>query len=189
MKQAKSRTRKKFKHKPYEKLGFTRQQVNQAAEITTQYLKAWTDRELRYLAVSKNIPVCLPIGNHGFLVGRYKLEKIRDNCWRVLDNSDRVIHDFTSKISAASYAFAEHLNHLNLARSLLTADSAVSKLEIEQDHYQNTIKISVKKQDYFRADLAKLRYLNCNMQLQTARRELEKTINTAKYLKVQERLL
>jgi hypothetical protein len=189
MKQAKSHTRKKFKHKPYEKLGFTKQQVNQAAEITTQYLKAWTDRELRYLAINKNIPVCLPIGDHGFLIGRYKLEKLHDNCWRVSDINNCVINDFTSKISAASYAFAEHLNHLNLARSLLKADSVVSKLEIDQYYYQNTIKISLKKQDYFRADLAKLRYLDCNLQLQSARRELEKTINTAKYLKVQERLL
>jgi hypothetical protein len=72
---------------------------------------------------------------------------------------------------------------------LLKADSVVSKLEIDQYYYQNTIKISLKKQDYFRADLAKLRYLDCNLQLQSARRELEKTINTAKYLKVQERLL
>jgi hypothetical protein len=49
MKQARSHTRKNPKF--YEKLGFTQQQVNQAAEITTQYLKAWTDRELRYLTI------------------------------------------------------------------------------------------------------------------------------------------
>lgn len=187
MKQAKSHTRKKSKF--YEKLGFTQQQVNQAAQVTTQYLKAWTDRELRYLAINKNLPVCLPIGNHGFLIGRFKLEKIQDNCWRVLDVNNHIVNDFTSKISAASYAFAEHLNYLVLAKNLLKADVAVSKLEIDQHHYQHTIKASLKKQDYFRADLAKLRYLDCSIQLQTARIELQKTINTAKYLKVQEKLL
>jgi len=187
MKQAKSHTRKKSKS--YEKLGFTQQQVNHAAAITTQYLKEWTDRELRYLAINKNLPVCLPIGDHGFLIGRYRLEKIKENCWRVLDNNGLLVNDFTSKISAVFYSFAQHLNHLNLARMLLKSDCAVSKLEIDQDYYRHTLKLNLKKQNYFKADLAKLRYIDCDVQLQLAKKELEKTINTAKYLKVQEKLL
>ncbi len=187
MKQAKSHTRKKPKF--YEKLGFTQQQVNHAAAVTTQFLKEWTDRELRYLALNKKLPVCLPIGDHGFLIGKFRLEKIQDNCWRVKNNNDVAVSDFTSKISAVCYAFAEHLNHTTLARNLLKVDNLVSKLEMDQQYYQHTIRTNLKKQDYFRADLAKLRYLDCNFQLQTARRELEKTINTAKYLKVQEKLL
>ena len=186
MKQAKLHTKRKSK--PYEKLGFTKNQVNQAADLTTKYLKAWTDRELHNLVYNQNLPVCLPLGDHGFLIGRYKLEKIKDQCWRISFNNN-TINDFTSKISAACYAIAEQLNHLNLANNLLKADNLVSKLEMDQTYYQHTIRCNIKKGDYFRVDLAKLRYLDCNLQLQLARRELEKTINTAKYLKVQERLL
>lgn len=187
MTQARSHTRKK--PKSYEKLGFTKQQVNTAAEVTTKYLKEWTDRELRNLALNKNLPVCLPVGNHGFIIGKFRLEKLRDNCWRVIDLNGETVNDFTSKVSAACYAFAEHLNHLKLSASLLKADILVSKLELDQDHYKHTLKTNLKKQNYFKADLAKLRYLDCNAQLELARKELEKTINTAKYLKVQEKLL
>jgi hypothetical protein len=187
MKQARSHTRKKPKF--YEKLGFTQQQVNQAAEITTQYLKAWTDRELRYLTIHQKVPVCLPIGDTGFLIGRYKLEKIKETCWRVVDANGMLVSDFTSKISAVCYALAGHLNHINLANMLLKADTAVSKLEMDQEYYQHTMRLNLKKQNYFKADLANFRYLDCKIKLQVAKTELQKTINTAKYLKVQEQLL
>jgi hypothetical protein len=72
---------------------------------------------------------------------------------------------------------------------LLKADTAVSKLEMDQEYYQHTIRLNLKKQNYFKADLANFRYLDCKIKLQVAKTELQKTINTAKYLKVQEQLL
>jgi TfoX/Sxy family transcriptional regulator of competence genes len=51
------------------------------------------------------------------------------------------------------------------------------------------MKVNSEKQNYFKADLAKIRYLNAKIMLKFAVDELEKTINIAKYLKVQERLL
>jgi hypothetical protein len=189
MKQGASRTKKKHKPKAYEKLGFTPAQIEQAAEATTQFLKAWTDRELQDLVLNQKLPVCLPIGNHGLLVGRYKMMPQGKDCWRVLDNNGEKVHDFSRKLSAVFYCLTTQINKLNLAREILTADTTVGRLELDQDYYTHTLKTSLKKQDYFKADLAKLRYIQAEHELKFAIRELEKTINTAKYLKVQERLL
>jgi hypothetical protein len=189
MKQAASHTKRKHKPKAYERLGFSYGQVEQAARATTEYLKAWTDRELQHLTQEKKIPVCLPIGDHGFLIGRYRMQSIGKHTWRVLDNNQEFVHDFSRKLSAVFYCLTSQLNKLNLAREILTADTAVGKLELDQDYYMYSIKNYAKKQDFFRVDLARLRYIQAQHQLRFANQELEKTINIAKYLKVQEKLL
>lgn len=189
MKRATHHTRKKSKPKAYEKLGFTRDQIEQAARATTEYLKEWTDRELQHLVLEQKIPVCLPIGDRGFLIGRYQMRPIGNHTWRVLDNNQEFVHDFSRKLSAVFYCLTTQLNKLNLAREILTADTSVGKLELDQDYYMYSIKNYTKKQDFFRVDLAKLRYIQAQHDLRFANQELEKTINTAKYLKVQERLL
>ena len=189
MKQAASHIKRKHKPKAYERLGFSYGQVEQAARATTEYLKAWTDRELQDLVLNQKIPVCLPIGDHGFLIGRYRMSPIGKHTWRVLDNNQEFVHDFSRKLSAVFYCLTTQLNKLNLAREILTADTAVGKLELDQDYYMYSIKNYTKKQDFFRVDLAKLRYIQAEHQLRFANQELEKTINIAKYLKVQEKLL
>ena len=188
MKQAKSRTRKKFKKLPYERLGFSRGQIEQAAQATTAYLKDWTTRELKNIVLKEKIPVCIPIGDHGFLVGRYRVENVNGDCWRVLDNNHDEVHNFCRKLSAIYYCVASELKLYQLAQQLLTSDNTVSKLELDNDYFNHTIKVSLKKQDYFRADVAKLRQIHTVYELKPALEELQKTINIAKYLKVQERL-
>jgi len=189
MKPGARHTKRKHKPKAYEKLGFTQDQIEQAARATTEYLKEWTDRELQDLVLNQKIPVCLPIGDHGFLIGRYRMYPVGKHTWRVLDNNQELVHDFSRKLSAVFYCLTTQLNKLNLARSILTADTAVGKLELDQDYYMYSIKNYAKKQDFFRVDLAKLRYIQAEHELRFANQELEKTINTAKYLKVQERLI
>lgn len=189
MNQGKPHTKRKHKPKAYERLGFTQDQIEQAARATTEYLKEWTDRELQDLVLNQKIPVCLPIGDRGFLIGRYRMYPIGKHTWRVLDNNQEFVHDFSRKLSAVFYCLTTQLNKLNLAREILTADTAVGKLELDQDYYMYSIKNYTKKQDFFRVDLAKLRYIQAEHDLGFANQELEKTINTAKYLKVQERLI
>jgi hypothetical protein len=189
MNQGAPRTKRKHKPKAYEKLGFSYGQIEQAARATTEYLKAWTDRELQHLVLEENIPVCLPLGDRGFLISGYQVEQVGKYTWRVLDRNQEFVHDFSRKLSAVFYCLTTQLNKLNLARNILTADSTVSKLELDQQFYMHSIKNYTKKQDFFRVDLAKMRYINAQHQLKFANQELEKTINTAKYLKVQERLL
>jgi hypothetical protein len=165
------------------------QRIDFAADVTTQYLKYWTDKELKRLTIDENLPVCLPLGNRGFLIGSYKVLSVGQHCWRVLDRNDELVHDFGRKLSAVFYCLTTQANKLNLARDIMTTDARVSRLEIDQDNYANSRKLNLKKKDYFRADLANMRYINNRYQLHYANEELEKTINTAKYLKVQERLL
>jgi hypothetical protein len=179
----------KSKSKIYTKLGFTETQIDIAAEATTRYLKEWTNKELQHLVINKNIPVCVPIGTHGFLVGRFKVSQINNNCWQVTDLNGDNKKLFCRKLSAIYFALAEHLKSYNLSYRLYKADSVVNKLETDQDFYRNTMKVNSEKQNYFKADLAKIRYLNAKIMLKFAVDELEKTINIAKYLKVQERLL
>jgi hypothetical protein len=183
MKQAESRTRKKSKQ-VYKRLGLTHGQVEQAADLTTQYLKLWTERELKRLTIDEKLPVCLPNGAHGFLIGKYHMRSVSPNCWRVLDHNEEHVHDFARKLSAVFYCLATQANKISLADRILNADTQVGRLESEQDFYMYTKQQSLKKKDYFRLDLANSRFQNTRMQLSVAIEELEKTINTAKYLQV-----
>jgi hypothetical protein len=189
MKQGKSYTAKKSKLKSYEKLGFSRKQVDQAAELTTLYLKTWTEQEFKNLTHNQKLPVIWPLGSHGFLVGRKRIEKLNDFTWRVLDHNNDTEFDFSRRISAVFYCLTDQINKINLSREILRADWLVGKLELDVKTYANTMRKNIKRKDYFRADLAELRLINCQFQLDSAIQELKKTLNTAKYLKVQERLL
>lgn len=183
MKQAASRIKRKNKQ-AYKKLGLTHNEVEQAADLTTQYLKSWTNKEIKRLALQENVPVCLPVGDHGFLVGTHKIEKLGTSCWRVLDHNDILIHDFSRKLSAVFYCFTTQSKKINLADRILNADIKVGKLESDQRFYQNTRLQSTKKKDYFRLDLSTSRSLDTEIRLKYAIEELEKTINIAKYLQV-----
>jgi len=183
MKTAKSST----KNKSNKNLADRR--IDLAADIATQYVKYWTQNELKRLALDENLPVCLALGDRGFLIGHYKVMSIGQHCWRVLDHNDERVHDFGRRLSAVFYCLTTQANKFNLAREILAADTQVSRLEADQDTFANTRHINLKKKDYFRADLANMRYINTRYQLHHANEELEKTINTAKYLKVQEKLL
>lgn len=189
MKKAASYTKRKYKPRAYEKLGITRGQVEQAAKATTEYLKNWTKKELNNLTIKQNVPVCLPLGDRGFLVGRFRIEEINQHCWRVLDINGDTVCDFGRKLSAVFYCLTTQLQHYNLAYDLLKIDHLVSKLEQDKEFYTRSVECNEKKQDYFRADVARIRCIDVEYQLKPALEELQKTINRAKYLKVQERLL
>lgn len=182
MKRAKSFTKRKPKF--YDKLGFTEAQVETVARMTTEYLKYWTDQELKRLAIEENVPVCLSVGNNGYIVGKFHVEKLHGDCWRVYDQNKELVHDFGHKLSAIFYCLSDHKNKHSLANQILQRDNEVCKLQSDVDNYMYTIRISRKKNDYFKVDLANNRYIQATIQLKQASEELEKTLNTAKYLKV-----
>ena len=182
-----SSTKRRFKKKqPYEKLGLTQTEVETAAKITTEYLKDWTVKESRSIALKENSPICIPSGNKGFLVGRYHMQEITAECFRVVDHNQEFVYDFGHRLSAIFYCYCSHINRINLARCIIESDQRVVKLKQDKDFYANTIKVSAKKQDFFRLDVANMRHAQAQEQLKFAIEELQKTINTAKYLKVQE---
>lgn len=183
MTRAASHSKRKYKQ-AYKKLGLTQEQVEQAAQITTKYLKNWTTKEIKRLALQENVPVFLPIGNHGYFIGKFKLNVLEANCYEVLDHNDELINRFCRKLSAMFYCVARQANKSAIADKILEIDSIVGKLESDKKFYEASRLKNRKKKDYFKVDLLAARSLDTELRLQEATQELEKTINIAKYLQV-----
>lgn len=183
MKRAGLHSKRKYKQ-AYKKLGVTKQVIDHAVKITTDYLKNWTTKEIKRLALQENVPVFLPIGNHGYFIGRFRLNLLEANCYEVLDHNNELIHQFCRKQSAIFYCIARQANKSQIADKLLKIDVNVGKLESDRKYYEIARIKSSKKKDYFKVDLLTARSFDTELKLNEAIQELEKTINIAKYLQV-----
>jgi hypothetical protein len=146
------------------------------ATVSTQYIKEWTDKQLKsYL----NKPVVIPVGNYGFLVGPYRVKGQNSNCWRVEQQDGKVLHDFVSKSSAILYCINSMKNY-SAAAELLELDRQLGKLDKDIEFYKYTIKNT---KNEFKVEIALNRYSDARMQRRSVYNILKKTLNSAKYLK------
>ena len=99
-------------------------------------------------------------------------------------NSDNeLIHIFVEKHSAIFYVLCDLTQRYNLARRLKTMDSSVNKLRNDIMHYESSIKRAKVNKKYDSVDIWKSRLYNANTELEIANQELQKSLNSAKYIK------
>lgn len=148
-------------------------------DIGTNYLKTWTQKELiKY----RNQPVVIPFGDHGFLIGPYKVQGIQQNCWNVSQHDGKYIHDFSSKISAIIYCLYIVLHRHATANSILDVDARIGRLENNIKHYEHSLKVAQKHKNSAKADILLNRCIDAKMQRRILNDILKKTLNSAKYL-------
>jgi len=146
------------------------------ANIGTKYIKEWTDKQLKNYI---NDPVVIQVGNHGFLVGPYKVQGTDSNCWNVEQQDGKLLHSFVSKSNAILFCLRSMTNYA-AASELLELDRQLGKLEQDIAYYEHTIKHT--KND-FKVQIALNRCADAKMQRRSVYKILKKTLISAKYLK------
>ena len=146
------------------------------ATVSTQYIKEWTDKQLKTFL---NDPVVIPVGSHGFLIGPYRIQGKNSTCWRVEQQDGRMLHDFVTKTNAILYCIKLMKNYA-AAAELLELDRQLGRLDRDIEFYQYTIKNT--KND-FRIETALNRCTDARMQRRAVLNILKKTLISAKYLK------
>jgi len=143
--------------------------------FSTEYLKKWTNKQLKTYV---DQPVVIPVGDYGFLIGRYKIKGKSKDCWTAEQIDGKHIHDFVTKTNAIIYCIKEMQNKSD-ASELLELDRQLGKLNNDIFFYQNSIK---KSKNEVKNIIALNRCIDAKLQRQNVLNILKKTLNSAKYL-------
>lgn len=154
---------------------------NAPTEIDLEKIRRFTETELANLGNSE-LPICYQIGTD-VLVGKLKVVKVNDKCWSVFDQSQQVFDFFTRK-DAIFYCIAVHQKQYKLANEIKTADDLLNKLEFEATLFRHRYKTANAKRDDWSAEYYSTKYQETMHKLTKVKKELQKSLNLAKYIKV-----
>jgi len=146
-------------------------------------IRRFTQEELARLAdSSSDLPFCYQIGTD-VLVGHYRVVKIDDRCWRVTE-ANQQLFDFFNRKDAIYYCIALHKQQTQLAKDIRDSDSLLNRLEFDAALYRLRYKKAQKIQDSWGEEFYSARYTQTMDRIEQVKKELTKSLNLAKYIKV-----
>lgn len=159
---------------------FSKKQLTETENIFvnfgTKYLLNWTKKELNKY---KEEPVVIPIGEYGFLVGKYKVFGLAKNCWKVETLDGNYVNSFVTKKNALLYCLLEVSKKHSLANEILFLDIKLGNLENDILSYNN---ILIKSKDKLKTNAILHRLIDAKSRYRSYSIFLKKTLNSAKYL-------
>jgi hypothetical protein len=154
---------------------------NAPTEFDLEKIRRFTETELAKLA-NNELPLCYQLGTD-VLVGAHKVVKIDEYTWRVVYQGQQIF-DFFSRKDAIFYCIAVHQKQHKLAKDIQTQDTALNKLEFEASLYRHRYKRANAANDEWGAEYFSNRYTETMHKLAQVKKDLQKTLNLAKYIKV-----
>ena len=156
---------------------------NEPTEFDIEKIRRFTQDELTNLANNPTeLPFCYQIGTD-ILVGRYRVHKINDSCWRVMQH-DQQLFDFFSRKDAIYYCIALHKEKIQLANDIRDCDSLLNRLEFDASLYRLRYKKAQAKGDNWGQDFYSTRYVETMNRIDNVKKEIKKNLDLAKYIKV-----
>jgi hypothetical protein len=156
---------------------------NESIEFDVEKIRRFTQQELERLSDhSQELPFCYQIGTD-VLVGRNRVVKINDRCWRVYENGQQGFDFFTRK-DAIFYCIALHKNQTKLAKEIYEKDNLLNRLEFDAALFRHRYKKADAKKDDWGMELYSNKYLETMRRIEQTKQELKKSINSTKYIKV-----
>jgi hypothetical protein len=156
---------------------------NKFIEFDIEKLRRFTQEELLKLSEKQTeLPFCYQLDTD-ILVGKHRVVKINDKCWRIFDK-DIQIFDFFNRKDAIFYCIALHKQQLNLANEIRIQDSLLNKLEFEATLYRVRYKNAQAKGDEWGTEYYSNKYIETQHRIEQVKKELKKSVNLAKYIKV-----
>ena len=149
----------------------------------------WTEREFDQLRYKEDFVIHVPMTKRSWAVGKFDLTVLGDHRWHLTDR-DRIDLVFYSRKAAVFYAYFTQRKNYKLADPLVRYDQDVAKYRDEVEFYSQKLAKQLKnKQVTFDTQLYQSRYLESRARYNSARKELEKTLNQTKYTKVWDQIL
>lgn len=135
---------------------------------------------------SDGLAICVPLSKTSWIIGPYRLEELNEHQYR-LDFERRLVHVFYSRQAAIFYGVlirSHNPRHIKLAKQILNDDTRAGKLHDELMFYSRKISKDTAKSDGFKLDLWRTRRQEIKLHLKQARQDLQKNLDSAKYIKV-----
>jgi hypothetical protein len=156
---------------------------NKSTSFDVEKIRRFTQDELARIAEAPSeLPFCYQIGTD-VLVGRYRVVKVDDKCWRVQEH-DQLLFDFFNRKDAIFYCIALHKEKLQLAQDIRDCDSLLNRLEFDAALYRLRYKKAQETGDSWGEEFYSTRYQETQHRIETAKKEIKKNLDLAKYIKV-----
>jgi hypothetical protein len=171
-------SKKQRKQKAYR---LAEQQV--AEELVAAYLGWWAAQEVQRL-VNKGAVLVLPAeSGTGYRIGYFKTVK-EGEWWRVINERSSQELMFSGKFPAVFYCLFECKQLYKKSQELLNQDNIVRQLDNDSRLFRHKYKRACELKNSFAQDLWLARSSDVNPRLTLAQEELQKLINSAKYIKI-----
>lgn len=154
-------------------------EIIEATEAASLYVGIWAKNETERLL--KKEPIIIPT-KWGYQVGKHTVKQINQG-WDVFDCWGTFVNTFSSKKSAVYWCLLEQVGRILQSQKLLVQDTRLSKYTEDYSHYRHSKQKALQRNDFFAVDLCNARLAKTQSQLEDAKNDLEKTLNSAKYLK------
>ena len=149
---------------------------NASTEFDVEKIRRFTQTELSNLTQTNNeLPFCYQIGSD-VLVARYRVVKINDKCWRVMDHSQQLF-DFFNRKDAIYYCIALHKQQIQLANTIRDNDSLLNRLEFDAALYRVRYKKSQQIDDTWGEEYYSTRYQETMQRIEATKKEIKKNLN------------
>ena len=156
---------------------------NVSTSFDVEKIRRFTQDELARIAdAPSELPFCYQIGTD-VLVGRYRVVKINDRSWQVQEH-DQILFDFFNRKDAIFYCIALHKEKLQLAQDIRDCDSLLNRLEFDASLYRLRYKKAQETGDNWGEEFYSTRYQETQHRIETAKKEIKKNLDLAKYIKV-----
>jgi len=152
------------------------------AEVDLEKIRRFTESELEKLNQGP-LPFCYQIGAGTLIVGRFKIIKDDDKCWRVFDGNNQLF-DFFNRKDAIFYCIAKHKKRDDIAAEIQLGDTLVGALEFDATLYRYRYRRAQEANDQWNVDLFSNKYTETMAKLEQAKKQLKKSLDSAKYIKV-----
>lgn len=153
--------------------------IKSVSDFNLEKIRRFTTHELTRLKHNE-LPWCYQIGKD-VLVGQYKVEYVKDSCWRIWQGTASIF-DFFSRKDAIFYCIALHRKNYNLAADIKQNDILLNNLEFEAALYRQRYKKANQKQDSWASQYYSNKYTETIHKIERTKRLLQKNLNLAKYL-------
>ena len=156
---------------------------NESTSFDVEKIRRFTQDELARIAdAPSELPFCYQIGTD-VLVGRYRVVKINDKSWQVQEHN-QILFDFFNRKDAIFYCIALHKEKRQLAQDIRDCDSLLNRLEFDAALYRLRYKKAQETGDSWGEEFYSTRYQETQHRIETAKKEIKKNLDLAKYIKV-----
>lgn len=155
----------------------------QVVSAVMREIENWANQELKYIGYKFKSPLCLPIGKNTWLVGRHRIVRNKKKQY-LLYSDTNLINKFSIKQAAFLYASMDKLEKYELGIRILNSDRLYGFLNEELEM------LTLKKTKYkrssnsFKIALIDAKLSDTQRKLIAAKKDLEKNLIQAKYVKV-----
>lgn len=177
---AKLATAKKSKIK-YRASKQEQDEISHAVDIAVQYVNTWKLTEITRM-IRRNAPVCIPIGNRGYVVGHQAIVPTHDGSWDLHGFSRGKINTFSTRAAAVAYSMCDQSGKIKISQEIMESDRLVRKYQENLARSQHRLDQARAKNDIWRMDLFTTLIQESQLYLTDAQDQLQKNLKQTKYM-------